>query len=56
MFLVNEKLRSQYLRYKLATALGVENLTDWLKKPGWRKIWKAKKRLNPYFTELGEEL
>lgn len=54
MFLVNKKLRRQYLRYKLATTLEVEKLADWLKVPGWRKIWKAKKRLNPYFIDLGD--
>jgi hypothetical protein len=52
---VNKKIGRQYLRYKLATALGVEEVADWLKVPGWRKIWKAKKRLSPYFTNLGVE-
>jgi len=55
MFFVNREIRRQYLRYKLATVLGVEKLADWLKVPGWRKIWKAKKRLSPYFTDLGVE-
>ena len=55
MFFVDREIRRQYLRYKLATALGVEKLADWLKVPGWRKIWKGKKKLSPYFTDLRVE-
>lgn len=52
MFFVNKEIGRQYLRQRLATALGVERLADWVKSPGWRKIWRAKKRLRSYFVDF----
>ena len=52
LFLINRKIRSQYLRFKLAEALNKEKLSDWMKFSGWRKIYAAKKRLVGCFTNL----
>lgn len=44
------EVRSQYLRHKTATAIGKDDLWDWVKHQGWDKIITAKKRLKPKFA------
>lgn len=45
------KIRSQYLRYKLAEAIGAEDRWDWVKNQNWPLIEKTISRLRPYFYE-----
>lgn len=42
-------LRKQYLRYKLSTALKIENEWDWIKFQNWDNINKTITILKPYF-------
>lgn len=52
IFFVDKELRSQYLRYLIANRVGVnEKYVDWMRSPGWRNIWKAKKKLLSYFIQ-----
>lgn len=44
-----ENLRSQYLRYKLATSLGEDEKWNWVTYQNWPLIKKSITRLKPYF-------
>jgi diadenosine tetraphosphate (Ap4A) HIT family hydrolase len=48
-YVSNKKLRSQYLRYVLATTLGIDqHLVDWMKHPSWETILRARRVLMPH--------
>jgi len=53
LFFIERKLRDQYLRRKLASAIGDEDLADWVAFPGWRSIRESRDKLAPHFHELG---
>jgi len=52
VFFIEKKIRSQYLRHKLASALCDATLADWVAVPGWESIRKAKHDLRLPFAEL----
>jgi diadenosine tetraphosphate (Ap4A) HIT family hydrolase len=43
------ELRSQYLRYNLAKAVGHTELWDWVKIQNWELIYKTIDKIKPYF-------
>lgn len=45
------KIRSQYLRYKLAEAIGAKDRWDWVNNQNWSLIEITISRLKPYFDE-----
>jgi len=50
MYNINKIIRSQYLRYKLASLVGKDNLWDWITYQGWESIYSAKHKLGKYFN------
>lgn len=50
------KLRSQYLRYKLAEKAGEPERWDWVKMQNWPLIEKSIERLKPRFNESAGEV
>lgn len=50
VFVPNENLRSQYLRYKLSTTLGFSNLWNWVEFQNWDIIMESVRKLKPYFS------
>jgi diadenosine tetraphosphate (Ap4A) HIT family hydrolase len=48
-YLPQKKLQRQYLRYKLAEALGLANRWDWVNNQNWPLIEQTITKLKPYF-------
>lgn len=49
IYTIEDKLRSQYLRFKTAKAIGKEELWDWVNHQGWDKINSGKLKLRHSF-------
>ena len=51
VYQTTKKLRKQYLRYKLAEALGESDKWDWVNNQNWPLIEQTIIKLKPYFNE-----
>lgn len=49
VYSVDKKIRSQFLRYKLAEALGKPELGNWVENQNWESINRTIEQLSPYF-------
>ncbi len=49
VYSVDKKIRSQFLRYKLAEALGNPELGNWVENQNWESINRTIEQLSPYF-------